>query len=421
MSTTTINLNLHLKRIQKSLAFALAAQDPDDLNFRRRSAKKWKQALPASMAALPATSLCLQPRSTLPLTFPPAVFSQVPDVCGSFCRGRGPPTLRDPAIFLADAQKSGRTIDFKSIREEDGRIAEGWRAAATAETPADVGDLGENRWWEGVAMAGTGATVAGAGAAKRPREVDGGEADASAALAKRTRAAASSNSPPMREDSVAESASSRRKGKDVLRVDPELQSWVESKIASERELPEQEQELPSARERSTEERRMQARIGQEDRGRSYLRLPPAADKSQPASSPSGHARSARSAPNNDSGVPRSIDPNQGQRPRPSASRDRGAVQGEGSLPHLKGCNLALVPGPMRENVGEEDSSSSQDDHAMRHLDFDPDIVEVPPLIRKWTLTLRPFYPTAPPRPFAVTKPMCRKFSKCLLQVLPLGA
>ncbi|OBZ77279.1 hypothetical protein A0H81_02848 [Grifola frondosa] len=169
MSTTTINLNLHLKRIQKSLAFALAAQDPDDPQLQA----SFRKEVEAGVACLHG---CVARNESVHPTL----------------------LMLSAVAESADAQKSGRTIDFKSIREEDGRIAEGWRAAATAETPADVGDLGENRWWEGagVAMAGTGATVAGAGAAKRPREVDGGEADASAALAKRTRAAAVSHSRP---------------------------------------------------------------------------------------------------------------------------------------------------------------------------------------------------------------------------------
>ncbi|OBZ77339.1 hypothetical protein A0H81_02866 [Grifola frondosa] len=187
MSTTTINLNLHLKRIQKSLAFALAAQDPDDPQLQA----SFRKEVEAGVACLHG---CVARNESVHPTL----------------------LMLSAVAESADAQKSGRTIDFKSIREEDGRIAEGWRAAATAETPADVGTW-EKTAGAGVAMAGTGATVAGAGAAKRPREVDGGEADASAALAKRTRAAASSR---------------RRKGKDVLRVDPELQSWVESKTAS---------------------------------------------------------------------------------------------------------------------------------------------------------------------------------------------
>ncbi|OBZ77756.1 hypothetical protein A0H81_02870 [Grifola frondosa] len=171
MSTSTTAFHTHLVRIERSLAFALAAQDPDDPQLQA----SFRKEVEAGVACLHG---CVARNESVHPTL----------------------LMLSAVAESADAQKSGRTIDFKSIREEDGRIAEGWRAAATAETPADVGDLGENRWWEGVAMAGTGATVAGAGAAKRPREVDGGEADASAALAKRTRAAAVSHSRPRREN-----------------------------------------------------------------------------------------------------------------------------------------------------------------------------------------------------------------------------
>ncbi|OBZ65983.1 hypothetical protein A0H81_14043 [Grifola frondosa] len=102
--------------LSKSLAFALAAQDPDDPQLQA----SFRKEVEAGVACLHG---CVARNESVHPTL----------------------LMLSAVAESADAQKSGRTIDFKSIREEDGRIAEGWRAAATAETPADVGDLGENR------------------------------------------------------------------------------------------------------------------------------------------------------------------------------------------------------------------------------------------------------------------------------------
>ncbi|OBZ77628.1 hypothetical protein A0H81_02898 [Grifola frondosa] len=155
MSTSTTAFHIHLVRIERSLAFALAAQDPDDPQLQA----SFRKEVEAGVACLHG---CVARKESVHPTL----------------------LMLSAVAESADAQKSGRTIDFKSIRKEDGRIAEGWRAAATTETLADVGA------WRKPLVGRSGSYRCRSKSCQAPAEVDGGEADASAALAKRTRVAA---------------------------------------------------------------------------------------------------------------------------------------------------------------------------------------------------------------------------------------